>query len=400
MDSSAVIDISKEISTDQNAVTGFAKTPKDDSSLSDIQYQPDGSVRVKVLRGHTDAVSSGKLFDHDHKILSASHDGNVILWGFHENVPIHVYESANEGGKVCMAKPSPDGTKFISVGWDRKIHLWDLETGLEIWTGLNHSITMCCSFSSEGQKVITGDDLDANVRIWDVRSGDVIRELRDLHASTVTSVLFSSTDDRVVSTSMDMTTKLYDLKTNCNTVTLHGHKNIISDASFTFDQRKLATVSWDKSIRVWDVTTGMFRSQGATAIEKAHEGSISACDFTSDGSALVTGGYDNQICIWDTENMIQKFRLQGHHDWVEDVCLSEDNNWIVSASKDKTLRLWNIENTDSIPMVMENRKAIGIKVATCTSCGKPFSIGDEISEHHKECVFCRLGTVDSTAIER
>ena len=68
--------------------------------------------------------------------------------------------------------------------------------------------------------VITGDDLEANVKIWDTHSGEIIRDLPDLHTSTVTCVLFSSTDDRIVTSSMDMTTKFYDLKTNCNTVTM------------------------------------------------------------------------------------------------------------------------------------------------------------------------------------
>ena len=38
-----------------------------------------------------------------------------------------------------------------------------------------------------------------------------------------------------------------------------GHINIISDASLSLDERKLATVSWDKSIHIWDVSTGMYR---------------------------------------------------------------------------------------------------------------------------------------------
>jgi len=38
-----------------------------------------------------------------------------------------------------------------------------------------------------------------------------------------------------------------------------GHTNVVSDSSCTADEHKLATVSWDKSIKVWDISTGEYR---------------------------------------------------------------------------------------------------------------------------------------------
>ena len=43
------------------------------------------------------------------------------------------------------------------------------------------------------------------------------------------------------------------------TFIFRGHVNVISDASCSADERKLVTVSWDKSIAIWDISTGMFR---------------------------------------------------------------------------------------------------------------------------------------------
>ena len=44
----------------------------------------------------------------------------------------------------------------------------------------------------------------------------------------------------------------------CNFVS-RKHTNVVSDAAFSADERNLVTVSWDKSIALWDISTGMYR---------------------------------------------------------------------------------------------------------------------------------------------
>lgn len=38
-----------------------------------------------------------------------------------------------------------------------------------------------------------------------------------------------------------------------------GHVNIIADCDISFDERKFATASWDKTVKIWDVATGAYR---------------------------------------------------------------------------------------------------------------------------------------------
>ena len=58
---------------------------------------------------------------------------------------------------------------------------------------------------------------------------------------------------------MDKTCKFYDIVANKTTLTLGSHKSVISNCVITPDERKFATCSWDKTINVWDVSTGMYR---------------------------------------------------------------------------------------------------------------------------------------------
>lgn len=56
--------------------------------------------------------------------------------------------------------------------------------------------------------------------------------------------------------------------------------------------------------------------------------------------------------------------LQGHEDWVTDVSFSQDGKWLMSASNDCTIRLWNIAESDKIPTVNDNKKTVGLRVST------------------------------------
>ncbi|XP_041600377.1 WD repeat-containing protein 88 isoform X2 [Vulpes lagopus] len=113
-------------------------------------------------------------------------------------------------------------------------------------------------------------------------------------------------------------------------------------------------------------------------------------------SFLVSGGFDRTVAIWDVGEGYRKLSLKGHNDWVTDVAISNNKKWVLSASKDRTVRLWNIEEIDQIPMVIKYKKALGLKVKQCEVCEKPFSTyeSDIFSETVTKCVFCRMSEKD------
>nr|KAF6408445.1 WD repeat domain 88 [Molossus molossus] len=129
---------------------------------------------------------------------------------------------------------------------------------------------------------------------------------------------------------------------------------------------------------------------------QGHEGSVSSCHFARDTSFLVSGGFDKSVSIWDVGEGYRKISLKGHDDWVMDVAMSNNKKWILSASKDKTMRLWNIEEIDQIPLVIKNKNALGLKVKQCEECERPFSTyeSDCFSEMVNRCMFCRTQEKD------
>ena len=60
------------------------------------------------------------------------------------------------------------------------------------------------------------------------------------------------------------------------------HSNSVSSCTFTKTGSHLATTSWDKTIRIYDVAIGTYRTRGPVVLQ--HDGCVSCSCFSSDGT--------------------------------------------------------------------------------------------------------------------
>ncbi|GCC41120.1 hypothetical protein chiPu_0025395, partial [Chiloscyllium punctatum] len=94
------------------------------------------------------------------------------------------------------------------------------------------------------------------------------------------------------------------------TMTLRKHRNVVSDCCFSQTGNVLCTASWDRSLLVWDITVGDFRSRGPQSLSDGHQGCISSCVISNDATLIVAGSYDQTISIWDTAGLYRKLVLK------------------------------------------------------------------------------------------
>ncbi|KAE9389855.1 WD40 repeat-like protein [Gymnopus androsaceus JB14] len=75
---------------------------------------------------------------------------------------------------------------------------------------------------------------------------------------------------------------------------------------------------------------------------QGHDGRVYSVAFSHDGTRIVSGSSDKTVRIWDATTGAQMGDpLQGHDGWVNSVAFSHDGTRIVSGSDDKTLRIWD-----------------------------------------------------------
>ena len=70
--------------------------------------------------------------------------------------------------------------------------------------------------------------------------------------------------------------------------------------------------------------------------------------FSPNNQYVVSGSFDKTVRIWDVESGDCIKTLEGHTFGVNGVSFSPNNQYVVSGSNDKTVRIWEVESGDCI----------------------------------------------------
>ena len=339
----------------QAALDSFAQAIKRNSDYLEA-YQYRGFILSKLgyklradaefKKAHQLKVKKSKTSDIEEKFqVKTNHQPSSSTTKTQISQPLKCERTiiANNQSIDCIAFSSFDRT-FASASGDRRIRLWQLNSGQRIGTLDGHTdIVTCLVMSPNGKTLISGSQ-DKTIKFWDLSKKKVIRTLAGFfngHLNRVVALAISPDNRTLLSCDADNCLKVWNLNRVQDIHSISCSAGITCLA-FSPNGQLFCSGGLEPQIRIREVKT----RQVVRSLNNAS--AVLSLAFSPNGKLLATGGFDCQIKLWDLATGKIVHTLEGHSDRISQVMFSHDGQTLISGSWDRTIKLWQLESGKQI----------------------------------------------------
>lgn len=315
------------------------------------------------MPGHRTDVRCVALSSDDRMLATASH-GSLKIWNARTQSCLRTLEC---GYALCMS--FLPGDKIVVVGTrEGTLEVFDIAASTLLDTIHAHERDIwSLQVSPDGKSLVTGS-ADKTAKFWQFKvvQEEVLGTTRKnakltlVHSRTlkvaddILSVRFSPDERLLAVSTLDNTVKVFFVDTLKLFLTLYGHKLPVLSMDISYDSKLIVTSSADKNVRVWGLDFGDCHKAFF-----AHQDSILSVLFVpnnneGNGHHFFSASKDRIIKYYDADKFEQIQKLDGHHGEIWAMAIAHSGDFLVSASHDKSIRLW--QQTDEQIFLEEERE--------------------------------------------
>ncbi|CUA68966.1 putative WD repeat-containing protein all2124 [Nostoc sp, PCC 7120] [Rhizoctonia solani] len=314
----------------------------------------DKSVCIWDAGGKDNTLAQVEGCSSDIATVACSHDGALIVtasgnvlyvWDTHTG-DLVLGPLKGHTSPVTSVSCSPAGNRFASGSWDQTIFVWDASSGARILGPLegHTNAVMSVDYAPDGTSIASGS-VDKTIRVWDSETGSMLLEPLQGHTESIKCLRYSPTGTCIASSSLDGTIRVWDAQTGALTLeTRHEDVSFINSFDFSPDGRCIVS-GGQNAILAWDTRNGETISKVLLKQDNSYYGKF--VRWSPDGHTICTT-QDEKIHVRASKS-IEKvlISLEGHADDVSSMSFPPGSSSIVSGSRDRAIRIWDI--SDQVP---------------------------------------------------
>ena len=250
----------------------------------------------------------------------------------------HVF-CEEENSYFYHASFSPD-EKFIASIFKKNgkcgVILWDAKTKEEYYTFASEAEVYNYEFSQDSGLLVFNTRI--SIVLWDVKKKRRLLVKKD-NILYETPLLFWKGEGHlrgfVAYITIHNRVKICDLDRK-KTIELIGHTMNVMGMALDPEGKILATASYDKTVKIWNVQTG---DELSTCY--GHKARVECVAFNQDSSLLASGAFDGTVRVWDVKTGTNLEVIKAHYGAVSTVCFSQDSTMLASGGiHDFAVRVW------------------------------------------------------------
>ena len=192
---------------------------------------------------------------------------------------------------------------------------WSLPKGAK--ARLGKGSVEAIAYSPDGKSLAVGGSM--GIWLYNAHTGAEIALFEIARTSNLRFIVYSPDGKTIAGGSFDKTIRIWDAKTGVLLKTLAGHTSRVWSMTYSPDGQIIASGGWDNTIRIWNARTGAH-----IRTLKGHVNSVYSMAYSSDGQTIASGGNDGMIRIWNARTGALIRTLKGHADGVSSVAFSPD----------------------------------------------------------------------------
>ena len=234
--------------------------------------------------------------------------GQLLVWEWQSES--YVLKQQGHYFDMNTLSYAPDGQIVATGGDDGKVKVWNTTSGFCFVTFSEHSAAVSAvEFAKQGQ-VLFSASLDGTVRAFDLIRYRNFRTFTSPAPVQFSCLAVDPSGEVVAAGSSDsFEVFLWSVQTGKLLDVLAGHEGPISSLAFSPTGNQLASGSWDKSIRIWNV---FGRSHAVEPFQTSSD--VLAVAFRPDGKELAASTLDGQVLFFDVDLGKQTSMIEGRRD--------------------------------------------------------------------------------------
>lgn len=277
--------------------------------------------------------------------VSGGEDGTVRLWSAEDYGVVAAAKEREAGLPQCCAQ----SLDLLAVGWeDGTLRGYSGETMEHLFTvprahKAEAGGTAAVCVSNNERFALSGGG-DGAVRVWELRSRELICDLRG-HSARVAGASVFRDDVHAITASADRSIICWDLRKERRVSSHMQRLGAISAVALSHDQSVVITAGQSKNVTLWDLR----EPQPVHIIAGAHGGAeVTALAPLHNSDLLASGGSDGVVRLWDVRTCRSLAECTAHSSKVTGLAVAADDKQLVSVGRDGCVLVWDVFGAEGL----------------------------------------------------